>query len=275
MPYWGKLLGLILGLISGIGFWGILFGFLIGHMVDKARNVVHSSFFTSHQERQSLFFSCTFQVMGHVSKAKGRVTELDIKLANKLMERMQLHGEARIAAQCAFREGKENQFQLEKKLQELRHICFGRFDLIKTFLEIQFQSAFSDGILHPSEREVLKIIAKELGISSIQFDQLINTMEGRQQFYYAGGWQHQGDQQENYRQTTRVPTLVDACKVLGVKNSDNSATIKRTYKKLMSKHHPDKLIAKGLPPEMMRIAKEKTQEIQAAYNLIKREKGFK
>ncbi|MDF5331727.1 molecular chaperone DjlA, partial [Vibrio parahaemolyticus] len=45
--------------------------------------------------------------------------------------------------------------------------------------------------------------------------------------------------------------------------------------KLMNEHHPDKLMAKGLPPEMMNVAKEKSQEIQNAYDLIKKVKGFK
>jgi DnaJ like chaperone protein len=69
--------------------------------------------------------------------------------------------------------------------------------------------------------------------------------------------------------------LEDACKVLGVNSTDDSVTIKRAYRKLMGEHHPDKLVAKGLPPEMMEMAKQKAQEIQAAYDLIKREKGFK
>ncbi len=44
----------------------------------------------------------------------------------------------------------------------------------------------------------------------------------------------------------------------------------------MSEHHPDKLVAKGLPPEMMEMAKQKAQEIQKAYDLIRKEKkGFK
>jgi DnaJ like chaperone protein len=63
--------------------------------------------------------------------------------------------------------------------------------------------------------------------------------------------------------------------VLGVKSSDDATTIKRAYRKLMSEHHPDKLVAKGLPPEMMEMAKQKAQEIQAAYDLIRKEKGFK
>ena len=45
--------------------------------------------------------------------------------------------------------------------------------------------------------------------------------------------------------------------------------------KRQSEHHPDKLVAKGLPPEMMEMAKQKAQEIQQAYELIKQQKGFK
>ncbi|WP_370555397.1 DnaJ domain-containing protein [Edwardsiella tarda] len=63
--------------------------------------------------------------------------------------------------------------------------------------------------------------------------------------------------------------------MLGVAPSADATTIKRAYRKLMSEHHPDKLVAKGLPPEMMELAKQKAQEIQAAYDLIKKEKGFK
>jgi len=135
------------------------------------------------------------------------------------------------------------------------------------FLEIQIQAAFADGSLHPNERQVLYVIAEELGISRVQFDQFLRMMEGGQQF---GGGQGGG-----FQQAQRGPTLEDACSVLGVKSSDDATTIKRAYRKLMSEHHPDKLVAKGLPPEMMEMAKQKAQEIQAAYDLIRREKGFK
>ncbi len=55
MQYWGKLLGLILGLMSGIGFWGIVLGLLIGHMVDKARASKRRGFFSDQQTRQTIF----------------------------------------------------------------------------------------------------------------------------------------------------------------------------------------------------------------------------
>ncbi|MDN6071374.1 MAG: co-chaperone DjlA [Enterobacterales bacterium] len=277
MQYWGKLIGLVLGLMSGTGFWGVVLGLLIGHMIDKSRQVRSSGYFSNQAQRQALFFSTTFQVMGHLTKSKGRVTEVDIHVASALMERMQLHGAARTAAQQAFREGKQADFPLRDKLRELRSICFGRVDLIRMFLEIQLQAAFADGSLHPNERAVLYVIAEELGFSRIQFDQFLSMMEGGRQF--GGGYQQQGEYQQQGGfggyQRQSGPTLADACKVLGVKPNDDATTIKRAYRKLMSEHHPDKLVAKGLPPEMMEMAKQKAQEIQAAYDLIKKEKGFK
>lgn len=274
MPYWGKLLGVIVAVWSGTGFWGVVLGLVVGHMIDTVRNNKRSrGFFTDQQTRQTLFFRTTFQVMGHLTKSKGRVTEADIQVASLFMDRLQLHGEARTAAQQAFREGKQSQFPLRDRLQQLRSICFGRFDLIRMFLEIQLQTAFAAGSLHPNERQVLYVIAEELGISRAQFDQFLSMIEGGRQFT-GGSWQgKQGESaQGGY---SRGPTLEDACKVLGVSSSDDNGTIKRAYRKLMGEHHPDKLVAKGLPPAMMEMAKQKAQEIQAAYDLIKREKGFR
>lgn len=122
------------------------------------------------------------------------------------------------------------------------------------------------------KRAVLYVIAEELGISRAQFDQFLRMMQGGAQF--GGGYQQQSGS-GNWQQAQRGPTLEDACNVLGVKPTDDATTIKRAYRKLMSEHHPDKLVAKGLPPEMMEMAKQKAQEIQQAYELIKQQKGFK
>lgn len=271
MQYWGKILGVILAVISGGGFWAMVLGLIVGQMVDTVRKPRRSGFFANQQARQALFFQATFQVMGHLTKSKGRITQVDIQNASMIMDRMQIHGTRRNDAQQAFREGKLSSFPLREKLRELRSICFGRADLIQIFLEIQLQAAFADGVFHPNERQVLYVIGEELGISRAQLEQLLSMIEGGRQFGQSGGWQ---GQQSGYR-TASGPTLEDACKVLGVKSVDDATTIKRAYRKLMTEHHPDKLVAKGLPKEMMEIAKQKAQEIQGAYDLIKREKGFK
>ncbi len=271
MQYWGKVVGVAVALMMGGGFWGVILGLIVGHMFDTARTR-KQSWFTNQQQRQAIFFNTTFEVMGHLTKSKGRVTEADIQLALLLMDRMQLQGESRAAAQRAFRAGKENGYPLREKMRQLRSVCFGRFDLIRMFLEIQIQAAFADGSLHPNEHEVLYVIAEELGISRMQFDQFLRMMQGGAQF---GGGYQQSSRSGSYQQAQRGPTLEDACNVLGVKADDEPQTIKRAYRKLMGEHHPDKLVAKGLPPEMMEMAKQKAQEIQQAYDMIKTAKGFK
>ncbi len=169
MHYWGKIIGVILAIVSGLGFWGALAGLLIGHGFDKASAQRKFASSINKRDRQIIFFASTFQILGHLTKSKGRVTETDIQLASNLMDRMQLHGETRKAAQQAFREGKSPEFPLRDVLKQLRMACYGRHDLIQMFLEIQLQAAFADGSLHPNEKKVLLIIAEELGISHSAF----------------------------------------------------------------------------------------------------------
>lgn len=271
MHYWGKIIGVVLAIASGFGFWGALIGLILGHGFDKASARRKFAGAMNKRDRQIIFFASTFQILGHLTKSKGRVTETDIQLASNLMDRMQLHGETRKAAQQAFREGKSPNFPLRDVLKQLRIACYGRFDLIQMFLEIQLQAAFADGNLHPNERKVLFIIAEELGISKTQFEQFLVMIQGGRQF----GQGYSQQQSGGYYQQSQGPTIEDACQVLGVSIDDDPTKIKRAYRKLMSEHHPDKLIAKGLPPEMMEIAKQKAQSIQAAYDLIKKERGFK
>jgi DnaJ like chaperone protein len=114
MQYLGKIIGVAVALMMGAGFWGLVLGLLVGHIFDRARSR-RINVFANQQERQALFFSTTFEVMGHLTKSKGRVTEADIHVASILMDRMNLHGESRTAAQQAFRVGKSDDYPLREK----------------------------------------------------------------------------------------------------------------------------------------------------------------
>lgn len=285
MFVFGKILGIFFGFLFG-GPFGLLFGLFLGHQFDKARRLSQAGFRAtsafsggpSQQERQAEFFKAAFAVMGHVAKAKGQVTKEEIQLASVMMDRMRLHGQQRKAAQDAFREGKSSDFPLESVLDAVRISSAGRHDLLQFFLELQISAAFADGDLHPSERNVLHTIAKGLGFSSQQLEQRLRMQEAAFRFRSTGGGfggQQSAGGQGGWQQASQRDHLGDAYKVLGVKESADSKEVKRAYRKLMNEHHPDKLAAKGLPPEMMEVAKEKAQEIQSAYDLIKKEKGFK
>ena len=81
------------------------------------------------------------------------------------------------------------------------------------------------------------------------------------------GGQYQGYQQGSQRAS--IDELGNAYQALGVTSSESDREIKKAYRKLMSQHHPDKLIAQGVPEDMIKVGTEKAQEIQAAYDLIK------
>jgi len=274
MYFFGKIIGVFLGFKWG-GFFGAIAGLILGSIADKKLyelGSVNSSFFKKKTTRQALFMQTTFAVLGHLSKSKGRVTEEDIQLANQLMNQMQLDESHRKLAQEAFRRGKEADFPLRQVIREFRIGCGQRADLLRMFLHVQVQAAFADSQLHDSEKEVLYVVAEELGLSRMQFEQMLAMEIAARQFTQQGGYQYQ--QQGGYQQSSS-PTLSDAYKVLGVSESNDRNAVKRAYRRLMNEHHPDKLVAKGLPPEMMEMAKEKAQQIQAAYDLICKVKGWK
>lgn len=281
MQVWGKILGAFFGFLLG-GPFGLLLGLFLGHKFDKARTkIYHGGGFgqfganrAGSAERQAEFFYAGFAVMGHMAKAKGRVTEEEIRVASAIMARMNLHGESRRQAQNAFREGKEEDFPLEETLAKVRVNCAGRADLLQFFLELQIQAAFADGSLHPSERQLLYVIARSLGFSERQLEQRLHMQEAAFRFQQ-GGFNQQYQQQGAFRQAPTKDQLADAYESLGIKESASAQELKRAYRKQMNEHHPDKLAAKGLPPEMMELAKQKTQGLQAAYDLIRKEKGFK
>ncbi|MGL1955868.1 MAG: co-chaperone DjlA [Colwellia sp.] len=269
MRIWGKVLGFLFGLMLSKNLYGALLGVWLGHLFDRGRGFDFDGLAAGKEDdvsRQAMFFYTTFSVMGHVAKAKGQVTNHEIAFASAYMDKLGLTGELRQQAQDAFREGKKSGFPLKERLRKFKKISINRHDLLLMFLEIQIQVAFSDGQLDKQERDVLHTIAKFLGYSARELDKLLEMI-------IAGAAFHQNQSGQGYQQyQTGTPVnknqLSNAYKVLGVDKSKSIKEIKKAYRKLMTQHHPDKLIAKGLPPEMMEIAKQKTQDIQAAYDVV-------
>ena len=261
MKIWGKVFGAIIGFMFG-RFFGALLGAWLGHMYDKRGSTIQ--IIRNASKKQSQFFHSTFAVMGHVAKASGRVTETDIKIASMMMDQMRLQGRARTDAQNAFRQGKHADFDITACLREFKAIAGRRQEILQMFLEIQIQTALADAELHPREKQVLTIIAQQLGFTTSQLEVLLKRWQAEFRF-----------QQSSARGGTQRTNINDAYQVLGLEKSASDQEIKRAYRKLMNEHHPDKLVAKGLPEEMMELAKKKAQDIQAAYDSLKLQRGFK
>ncbi|MGI2258126.1 co-chaperone DjlA [Shewanella sp. GXUN23E] len=259
MRLWGKFFGVGIGFMFG-KFAGALLGLVIGHWWDT-RGGKLKAIRRRGTNRQAVFFNSTFAVMGHVAKASGRVTEDDIRLASLVMDQMRLTGDARRDAQQAFRDGKAADFDLKGCLRAFRLLTLGRPELLQMFLEIQIQTALADGELQPKEQKILQVIATELGFKASQLNELLSRWQAEFRFRQSGG--------------TQVQPIEQAYKVLGIAASAADQDVKRAYRKLMNEHHPDKLVAKGLPPEMMELAKQTAQDVQRAYDRIKAERGMR
>lgn len=268
---WGKVLGTFFGFIFG-RIVGALLGLYVGHLFDKSlrQNFDQSGGFgrffsaTAAADRQAIFFHTTFAVMGHVAKSNGRVNEGHIQAANLIMGHMGLGEEQKHEARQAFREGKQAEFTLDKTLKDFKRSVFGHREVLRMFLEIQIQAAYSDGVLTTQEKELLRTAAKILGFNAQEMETIFNRWEAEFRF-------HQ-QQQQNAQGRSKAATaeaIADAYRILGVSSDSSIQEIKRAYKKLMNEHHPDKLVSRGLPPEMMELAKRKTQDIQGAYDLVR------
>jgi DnaJ like chaperone protein len=264
MRIWGKLLGVFFGLMFG-GVFGALLGLWLGHRFDKAVGGSFGFSYGNGKLVQQEFLFSTFAVLGHIAKSKGVVTQHEIQVASLLMDKMGLQGEVRRQAQDAFRQGKDPDFPLDEQVARFVKSAGGRWDLSQMFMEIQLQGVFADGVVDASERALLQRVAKGLGFSEPQLESMISRWEAELKFrqHYNQNYTHQQRAQASTQQ------LQEAYQILGVDSQDSDQQVKRAYRKLMSQHHPDKLVAKGLPPEMMELAKQRTQDIQQAYECIK------
>ena len=251
MAWWGTLLGGTLGYMFG-GPLGALLGAALGRNFDSGVRLSDQQGFTpGDTERvQAAFFTATFSVMGHIAKADGQVTQDEIASAKNIMAQMQLDAEQREAAIRLFNEGKQADFPLQEVLTQFKRECHRRRNLLQMFIEIQIATVLADKLIHPEEKKLLYFIADELGFSHQHIEQF---------FHFAGN-----------RQQSGKSALREAYALLGVKESDSLDSIKKAYRRLMNQHHPDKLVSKGLPEEMIKLATEKTQQIQKAYDLIKK-----
>jgi len=265
----GKIILGLLGMLVG-GPIGLGIGVLIGHMLDKGAAQVQNVR-PQQAEVQKALFDTVFSIMGHLAKADGRVSEDEIAQARAVMDRMKLNEEQRAEAIALFNRGKEADFPLDATVAEFASTVKHRKQRIRVLLEVLLQVARADGEIHEAEEEILVRVAEGLGVPRAQFQQILNMLLAQAQFSGAGGAYRGGQSSAGPSR----PSLGQAYKVLGVSESASTQEIKKAYRKLMSEHHPDKLAAKGVPDEMIRMATEKTAEISKAYDMIKDNRGFK
>ena len=274
--WWGKLLGACFGFLMA-GPAGALFGIIIGNFFDRGlKQHFADPYWHYHAEKRTrvhrIFFEATFSIMGCLAKVDGRVTKEAILAANALMNDLKLTSEQQQTAQRLFNEGKKPKFPLKSTLLTLYEAAHDNPALLKLFIDIQYRVAQLDEL---SEKKVQMM---NIILSGLNFAPIFQQNRFYEDFsYHAYQQKNHHRSSSNAQQSPYYSThtaLQKAYAILEVKPSANKLEIKRAYRRLMSRHHPDKLMAQGLSENRLKAANETTQTIRKAYELICESKGW-
>lgn len=259
-PWLGKLIGAVIGYVT-LGAFGLVLGLFLGHLADAVHRV-RRLFGPALQAVQGAFFETTFTLMGRVAKCDGRISEHEIAVTEQLMVRMGLSADHRQQAIGFFKRGAAPDFDVDGQLDAFMVACSSHPNLRQMLLVFLFSTAFADGSVSDPEHELLRRVAARIGYSGGAFEQLFAMFRAQERFSGAPG--------------TPEPerSLADAYAALGIPDSASDREAKHAYRKLMSQYHPDKLIAEGMPEDMVKMATERTQEIQNAWEQIRSARGI-
>lgn len=258
MKWTGKLIGGLIGLFT-LGPFGAALGAILGHQYDQdatgpAAGAARA--FGAH------FFTATFEVMGHIAKADGRVSEREIAAARSVMAALRLDQASVQAAIACFQRGKQPGFDYTGAIHAIRRACVGRPDLLRIFFEIQMRAALDGTDLAPPTRAHVQRLAQMLGISAFEFSHIEAALR-------SGG--------RPGARPAAAPglSLEEAYAILEVRAEASDAEVTRAYRRQLSRHHPDKLKANGLPDSMIEHAKERTQQIIAAWERVREARAMR
>jgi DnaJ like chaperone protein len=271
MYIFGKLIGGVFGFLLMGNIMGILIGLYLGHIFDKGLKQNLQEAFHRYGKAgisQKLFFKTTFLIMGYLAKMDGRVSEREINVARNVMDRLSLDPDQKREAIEYFKQGKAQDFDFKETLSGFARRCRLQRELSELFLDLQVQGAMADGRMIGSKRQILLQLADALGIPH----SIVYNFETQ---YHT----HSSYSSSSHKQRTQydapIDELADAYKTLGIDKTTTDVHVKKAYRKLVSLNHPDKLVSKGLPPEMIRLATSKTQKIHHAYEIIQQARGMK
>ncbi len=236
MSIWGKLAGAAAGLALG-GPLGALLGGLAGHLVVDRESE------PSEVDKQLAFTIGVIALGAKMAKADGHVSKNEVRAFKEVFRVPDSEREnvARI-----FNLAKQDTAGFESYAKQLARLFGDDPEMLRNILEGLIHIAQADQVVHPSEREYLRTVAAHFGIGESEFAHLMAR--------------HCAAERKSPYQ------------VLGVSPDIPNEELRSRYRRLVVENHPDKLMSRGLPQEMIDIANKKIAAINQAYDEIRKER---
>lgn len=242
MSIWGKILGGAAGFALG-GPLGALVGAVAGHAVDKMAGDDEPS----RDGRKSVAFTIAVIALGaKMAKADGVVTSDEVVAFKKVFR---VPGDEIKNVARVFDQAKRDSAGFEPYARQVAGMFRDNPAVLEELLGCLTFIARADGVMHESEVKYLRKVADIFGLDEAAFERITELSAGETGY-------------------------ADPYKILGVRRDASDQEIKSAYRRLVREHHPDKLIAEGLPEEFIETANQRLAGINAAYERIEKERGL-
>lgn len=246
----GKIIGGTIGFALG-GPLGAVAGAVFGHAFDTDGRSNYSGEYqrlSALEETQLAFFVSTFSMLAKLAQVDGEVTIEEVDAVEVFAVRdIGLSAENRLVALNIFRAALESPAQFEDFARQFDQSFHHKPQMVEMMIDILLRVSVADGRMNSAEEALIAGAARIFAMSSARYEQI----------------------RARYAENSDA-----AYQVLGCTPQDSNEQIKKQYRRLVQEYHPDKITAKGLPDEFIQLAGNKFREIQAAYETLKKERGF-
>jgi len=237
LSIWRTIIGGAAGFAIG-GPLGAILGGVVGQVLDKKSKLKNSS----NQQSDQIAFTVAVVVLGaKMAKADGVVSVQEIKAFKEVFHIPD--GEMKNVGRI-FDEAKKDVGGYEPYANQIATLFKDRKNVLEDLLDSLFHIAKADNILHSSEIDYLNKVSKIFGFTEAEFDIIMERHDSSK--------------------------LSDPYKVLGLESNTEFSEVKQKYKQLIKEYHPDKLIAQGVPKELIEVANNKLSVINDAYDRIEK-----
>jgi DnaJ like chaperone protein len=244
MSIWGKIIGGTAGFALG-GPIGAILGMMVGGSLDRTSKRFSSSNKLPHNQKQNIFALSVIILSAKIAKADGQVTKDEIYA---FKEKFRISDDEMPEVGKIFNEAKKSTEGYKEIANQVGLLFVDNKILLEELLNNLFYIAESDGDTSINEIKILKSISHSFGLSENNFQRIFHSRLNNKNS--------------------------DPYKVLGVTRDDDISFIRKKWIILCKEHHPDNLVAKGLPQDFIDQANDELSSINLAYDKIKEQRGI-